>query len=271
MPQKKKKRKPRSRARGSAAPARAPQASTEDEPAQPDKRRERLEARREAKAKAAVQQRRKQQRARLTRIVVLVGTLSVIVWFLFLRNSIPDAIAGHEVEHFDPFISESQQGVLHTDQPVTYASDPPVSGDHAPRPAECGVYSEQLPNENMVHTLEHGAVGILYNPDAATEADIKTIEELVQSYDSHVFSEPYSGLDPPYAVVAWAHMMRLDSYDDAATKEFIEFFREGGDAPEQQPCPTTADSPFGEETASPEATPTVVPEPEETEKKKKKN
>lgn len=268
MPQKKKKRKPRSRARGGAAPARAPQVTTEEEaPAQPDKRRERLEARREAKAKAAVRQRRRQQRARLTRIVVLVGSLALIVWFLFLRNSIPDAIAGHEIEHFDPFISESQSGTLHTDQPQTYASDPPVSGNHSPRPAACGVYNTQIANENMVHTLEHGAVGILYNPDQAEEADIKDIEELVRSYDSHVFSEPYPELDPPFAVLAWAHMMRLETYDESATREFIDFFRQGGDAPEEQDCPITRNQPFGE-TPTPTPSPQGTPTPEETKKKK---
>ena len=270
MPQKKKKRKPRSRARGGAAPARAPETRAEETPAQPDKRRERLEARREAKAKAVVQQRRRQQRQRITRIVVLVGSLALIIWFLFLRNAIPDAIAGHEIEHFDPFISESQAGTLHTDQPVTYASDPPVSGEHSPRPADCGVYNTQVPNENMVHTLEHGAVGILYNPDQDKVDDIETIEELVQSFDSHVFSEPYPELDPPYAVLAWGHMMRLESYDDAATREFIDFFRQGGDAPEEQDCPTNQDNPFGE-TPSPTPSPGETETPKETKKEKKDN
>jgi hypothetical protein len=269
MPQKKKKRKPRSRARGAAAPARAPEQQTEETPAQSDKRRERLDARREAKAKAAVKQHRRRQRQRLTRIVVLVGTLSLIIWFLFLRNSIPDAIAGHEIEHFDPLISESGAGTLHTDQPVTYEMDPPVSGSHHPQPANCGVYSEQLPNENLVHTLEHGAVGILYNPSEAEAAEIEQIETLVQSYDSHTFSAPYPELDQPYAVVAWAHSMKLESYDEAAVEEFIEFFRQGGDAPEEQDCPTSVNNPFGEETPTP--TPTVSPAPEKTEKKKKNN
>lgn len=270
MPQKKKKRKPRSRARGGAAPARAPQETSEESPAQADKRRERLEARREAKAKALVQQQRRDRMRRLTRIVVLVGTAAFIIWFLFLRNAIPDAIAGHEVESYDPFISESRTGTLHTDQPVTYESDPPVSGSHAARPVNCGVYAEQVPNENMVHTLEHGAVGILYNPEASPD-EIEQIEALVQSYDSHVISAPYAELDPQYAITSWAYTMPLESYDEAAVKEFVDVFRQGGDAPEaNQECPTSVNNSFTEsQTATP--TPSVSPAPDKTEKEKKNN
>ena len=202
--------------------------------------------------------RRKQQaRARIIRIVVTVASIVLVVWFLFLRNSIPNAIAGHDLEHFDTFASESRAGTLHTDGAITYPADPPVSGEHRPTPADCGVYSEQIPNENMVHTLEHGAVGVLYKPDADKE-EIAKIEELVRSYESHVFSEPYPNLEDPYTVVAWAHLMRLDDFDQPAIKEFIDFFREAGDSPEDQECPMNVDSSFG---ATPTPTPSVSGSP----------
>ncbi len=266
MPQKKKKRKPRSRARGGTAPAPA-QPRREVTDATSDKRRERLEARREAKARAVAQQRRRQVISRIVRTAVILAGAAAIVWFLFLRGNIPDAIAGHEIEHYDPFISESRANTLHTDEPVQYESDPPVSGPHALQPSACGIYSEQLTNENMVHTLEHGAVGILYNPEAPRD-EIEQIEELVKGYDSHTFSAPYPGLDPQYAVIAWGHMMRLESFDEAATREFIDFFRMAGDSPEDQPCPTSVNDAFG---ATPTPTPSPTPLETPSEKKKKNN
>lgn len=256
MPPKKKKRKPRSRARGAGTGAATPQPEA---PQSQEKRRERLEARREAKAIAAARRRRQQQRARVVRLVVMVVSLAAIIWFLFIRNSIPNAIAGHELEHFDTFTSESQANTLHTDQPVTYEETPPVSGEHSPIPADCGVYGQAIADENMVHSLEHGAVGILYRPDAPVE-EIRVIEELVEDYDSHVFSSPYPDLEDPYTVVAWAHLMRLDSFDRDAIVEFIDVFREGGDAPEEQDCPMGASQPFE---PAPRATATV-PATEET-------
>ena len=194
----------------------------------------------------------------------------MIVWFLFIRGGIPDAIAGHEIEHFDTFTSESRAGTLHTDQPIQYPMDPPVTGEHAPNSADCGTYDTQLPNETMVHTLEHGTVGILYRPDAPLE-DIAQAEQLVTDYPSHVFSAPYAEMEDPFTIVAWAHMMRLDTFDEEAITEFIETFRQGGDAPEEQDCPMNSDSKF-EPTPTDSPTPGAeeTPAPTETPKKKEK-
>lgn len=190
------------------------------------------------------------------RLVVIVGSILALFWFLFLRGGTPDAIAGNKIEDFDTFAAESQAGQLHTTEDVQYASTPPVSGQHDPQPGSCGVNDAQIPDENMVHNLEHGAVGVLYRPDAPIE-DIREIERLVGDYDSHVFSEPYPDMETPYAVVAWAHLMRLKELEPNAITEFIDVFREGGDSPEEQPCPMDADDPFQPENVSP--TPTVSP------------
>lgn len=195
------------------------------------------------------------------RIVALLASVVAIVWFLFIRGSIPSAIAGYELEKFDTFTSESRANTLHSTDPITYNEAPPVSGQHSPNPADCGVYGEPIPNENMVHSLEHGAVGVLFAPDAPAD-EIKEIEAIVQDYDSHTFSAPYEGLETPYTVVAWANLMRLDSLDEPAIREFIEVFREGGDAPEQTPCLMASDEPFEpSSTASPSASPAPAASP----------
>lgn len=206
------------------------------------------------------QRHKQQRRARIVRIVVTLASVVAIVWFLFLRNSIPNAIAGHELEDFDTFASESRANQLHTTDPVTYTEVPPVSGQHSPNPADCGVYGEPIPNENMVHTLEHGSVGILYQPDAPVE-EVREAESIVQEFDSHAFSAPYEGLEDPYTIVAWAHLMRLDSFDREAVVEFFDVFRQGGDAPESTPCLMNSDEPFQPTpTGSPTPTPGETPD-----------
>ena len=183
----------------------------------------------------------------------MLASVVAIVWFLFIRGSIPDAIAGHDIEDFDAFVSESRANTLHTSDPLTYDENPPVSGQHSPQAAACGVYAQPLSNPNMLHALEHGSVGILYQPEAE-EKDIKEAESIVADYDSHVLSAPYEGLEDPFTIVAWAHLMRLDSFDRAAIVEYIETFREGGDAPESSDCPMGASQPFeSNPTASPGA------------------
>lgn len=212
-------------------------------------RRQRLEARRQAKAEAMAARRRQQLRERAIRWVVIAGIAIFSVWFLFFRGQAPDAIAGHEVEHLS-----LSGGGEHTETAVGYDTSPPVSGPHSQRAAPCGTHGGPLANENLVHTLEHGAVGIVYSPQAAPE-EIEEIEALVRSYDSHTFSAPFLDMKTPIAVLAWGHMMRLEEWDEAAAREFIDFFRQGGDSPEAfQDCPNVT-----RETST--ATPTPMPTP----------
>ena len=73
------------------------------------------------------------------------------------------------------------------DTPVDYTESPPVGGPHAPPPswADCTgtVYTVDIRHENAVHSLEHGAVWITYNPDDVSKADIDTLAEAGREQD----------------------------------------------------------------------------------------
>jgi hypothetical protein len=211
------------------------------------RRRERLEARRQAKAEAVAARQRKERRDKLIRRSVMVLALLGIVWFFFLRNVSPNEINGQ-----------------HQPPPISYETSPPVAGPHSTA-VPCGVYAEQIPNENQVHNLEHGAVGVQYKPDLPV-AQIRRIEELARSYDSHVFTGPYEDMDSNIALTAWGHMVRLDSFEEQTIRDFIDEFAQDGDAPEAfQDCPNEADDPFRPgATPSPEESPDASPSPSPT-------
>lgn len=59
-----------------------------------------------------------------------------------------------------------------------YNSNPPSSGPHWAVASRCGVYPEGLPNEVIVHNLEHGNVIISYNLTAT--AEVERLTRLVQ-------------------------------------------------------------------------------------------
>lgn len=229
-----------------------------------EKRRERLEAKRAAKAAAQEAKRKKEQRERLIRRIAMVALFGVLVWFLFLRGATPDEINGNPITEFST-VGANQ----HTSGEVPYENIPPVSGQHAPQPAQCGVYAQPIPDENMVHTLEHGSVGLLYQPDLELK-QIRRLESIVGEYDGQVFSMPYTGgMQSPITIAAWGHTMELDEVEEASIKEFIEVFRGGGDAPEANtPCAYQDPQPFQPEQPEGEATPsaevTLPPEGEET-------
>jgi uncharacterized protein DUF3105 len=216
----------------------SPGATVEDPNA---KRRERLEERRRQREQEIARARRVQQRERFVRLALIGAFLAAAAWFFFIRNQTPDQILGHSIETVS-FAGSGQ----HTDATVDYPTVPPLSGEHAPNPAPCGIHGQMIPNEQFVHTLEHGAVAIVYRPDLPPE-DIARIEAIVKDYEDHVVSAPNEELtDPPIAVAAWGHVMRLNEVDEPAIREFIDTFRGGGgDAPEaNQDCPNEVDQPF---------------------------
>ena len=227
-----------------------------------ERRRERLEARRQAKAAAEAARYRAERRARLTRRVITILAATALVWFFFLRSSTPSEIQGHPIRSF------AVQGAgehIQGDEIVSYESTPPVSGRHAPTPAPCGFYGEPLPNadvgdEMLVHTLEHGAVAVLYSPELPAD-EVTQLEGLVGDYEDDVLVAPYEGMEPVIAVASWGHMMELDELDLPAVREYIDVFRESSIAPEsgQQDCPTGVEQPF-----QPEASPSPGPSPSPT-------
>ena len=221
-------------------------------------RRERLEARRRAKAEELQRRRKAERREKLIRRAVMLLIVVGLVWFIFLRTQRPGEIDGHELE----LLSESIQGQQHVTGTVQYDSTPPVSGSHAASPVPlCGTYGDQIPNEQFVHTLEHGTIGILYDPEKVKVSDVRRIEEIVGGYDSHVLSMPYSTMETAIAVTSWGEMMRLDSLDAGAVREYIDTFRQKG--PEKIDCPMDADDEFQAEPA-PTQSPDPSPSPDQT-------
>lgn len=118
----------------------------------------------------------------------------------------------------------------HTEDPVDYASYPPLGGDHYPAWANCGAYAHAIPDEPAVHALEHGVVWIAYRPDVAT-ADIEALRARAVD-ETHILVTPYPGLRAPFVVTAWGRQLDLAALDDPRLQQFIDTYIRAGDAPE---------------------------------------
>jgi hypothetical protein len=120
----------------------------------------------------------------------------------------------------------------HRDGDIDYGHQPPVGGLHDQVPLECGFYGEPVREENVGHSLEHGAVWLAFAPDLPDE-DVAVIEQVAQA-NEEVLAAPYEGLDQGVAVVAtsWARQLTLESVDDPRLAAFVAAYENGEQHPE---------------------------------------
>lgn len=117
----------------------------------------------------------------------------------------------------------------HTTDDVTYDQTPPAGGEHNPYWLNCGVYSEPQTDENAVHSLEHGAVWVTYNPDIS-DADLDAIKAKLPT--TYVILSPFPGLENTVTLSAWNAQVSLDSVDDERFEKFFENYWRSSKVPE---------------------------------------
>jgi hypothetical protein len=124
-----------------------------------------------------------------------------------------------------------------------YAMRPATSGPHwqartttvdgVSAPAKWDVYEVALPDEILLHNLEHGGIGLHYDcPDGCPEL-VAQLESLVPRNRAQFIVAPYPTMESKIAITAWRHHLFLDEFDEAAINEFIDEYQDR--APESVP------------------------------------
>ncbi|MGY2065057.1 DUF3105 domain-containing protein [Blastococcus sp. SYSU DS0619] len=166
-------------------------------------------------------------------VAVVVFAAAVITYAVVQVNE-ADALQVDSIDEIDGAQVYEYEGGNHVTTTVDYTESPPVGGEHDPYWADCTgtVYDVDIRHENAVHSLEHGAVWITYNPDEVTDADIATLAELVDG-ESYRMMSPYEGLDSPISLQSWGEQLKVDSADDIRVKQFADLMTaKAGDFPE---------------------------------------
>lgn len=139
-------------------------------------------------------------------------------------TKIPGIFVGQSVNDGTTITFPNYRAALHVTaaQRVAYDRFPPVGGPHDAEWAACNgvVYPSAVRDENMVHTLEHGAIWIAYNPATLAAGDLDTLKALVVG-KTYISLSPYPSLDQPIALQAWGHQLKLGSADDPRVRQFI--------------------------------------------------
>ncbi len=198
----------------------------------PTKQELRRLARQERKIQEAHQlQRARQQRVGLFAVAGLL-VLGGAAWLVrgAVRSESGATTAGLGRSSQVPIVDYAEQSRDHIviGQPhPPYSSNPPTSGWHYPQPADWGYYAEELPDELVVHNLEHGGIWLSYRRADDTEL-IDQLVSLSRRYRSKVIITPRSRNDSRLAVAAWGHLMKLDRYDEPTIVNFINRFKDRG-------------------------------------------
>lgn len=127
-----------------------------------------------------------------------------------------------------PFSVHVQPGESHP----PYNSRPATSGWHTGAVARWGVYEDTfIPDEVLVHNLEHGGIGVHFDCDEGCPGLIGELSEIAGRYDKVVMS-PYPGMDSRIALTAWTFLDAFDEFDEERVTAFIEAHISSPDAPE---------------------------------------
>ncbi len=186
--------------------------------------------------------RRKQAKTKRNRSVgLLVGGITVVVAisliiFIITNGRGKGALTIEGVQTFTGLTANHVNGT------VNYQQTPPVGGDHSGAWLNCAVYADPVQNENALHSLEHGAVWITYDPTVITGEQLTTLRKAIPK--TYVILSPYQGLPSPIVASAWGVQLKVSQVNDPRITEFISKYRESKSGPEPgAPCTGGIDGP----------------------------
>jgi hypothetical protein len=133
----------------------------------------------------------------------------------------------------------------------SYPTQPPTSGPHNTVPLGAGQYPDPPPVDQVVHSLEHGAAVIWYDPSALSSKELTDLQTffLKQGERAKVIIAPYNYPDQgaagklpsgkQMALVAWHRMQTCTKVSLPVAFDFVYHYDSGfrvrdykGEAPE---------------------------------------
>jgi hypothetical protein len=103
----------------------------------------------------------------------------------------------------------------------SYNSNPPTSGPHTGNAvAGGGIKDAPVPDEIVVHSLEHGAVVLWYRDDVGQE-DLERLKKVFNEAVGKKIMIPRNNMDKPIALTSWNYRLLLDTVDEEKIKGIL--------------------------------------------------
>jgi hypothetical protein len=160
--------------------------------------------------------------------LVVVGLTAILLFSLLAPGA--SAVVG------TPLAMDGRTHITEGTAGGPYSSTPAASGPHWPQPIQWGVYTSAIPQEPVIHNLEHGGIVIWYQAGQLTPSQVAELEEYVRGWNASerfkVLVAPWGGADfgHPAAIVGWTWLQYLDEVDTELMDQFID--QHYGDGPE---------------------------------------
>jgi hypothetical protein len=123
---------------------------------------------------------------------------------------------------------------------VAYQNNPPASGPHYAVVLQYGLYEgEDIPAPYWVHSLEHGAIVVLYKCDQPCPDLVQSLGDMLDLFplskwdNRKIVIVPYRQMDAPLMAVAWNVQMPLEQFEPQALIDF--YSRHVDQGPEDVP------------------------------------
>lgn len=161
-----------------------------------------------------------------------VVAVLLVVGLLYLGFQGP-AIANSGIEGAEVLPNPGQG---HQEGDISHTDEVPVGGIHNAAWQNCGIYEEPIREENVIHSMEHGAVWLAYQPDLPAD-QVEILRDLVRQERSRtreplIVLAPKPGLDVPIVATAWRVQLKLDDASDERLGQFPQRYQRGSFTPE---------------------------------------
>ncbi|MHA2060834.1 MAG: DUF3105 domain-containing protein [Candidatus Sifarchaeia archaeon] len=189
-------------------------------------KRERKKKLKELKRKKAKQQETLKKVRNM--VIVLAVLVTIVVGYRLATKKSPEEVAFEQeinevslegrVEEFE--IEDANH--IGAGQTTTYNTNPPTSGSHWANPADWRFNDKELPDEQLVHNIEHGGIWITYKD--LDEDSLGKLKDIAKSNSNSVVITKRDNNDDPIVVASWGRMMKLTEVDGAIIQKYIDTY-----------------------------------------------
>ena len=165
----------------------------------------------------------------------LIPILSLLT---FMLSSIPTSYAAPKASAIEGLITaKGKLSQEHNDAKLKYdlSKSIPMGGVHNSYWVACKVWDTPVAPEYAIHSLEHGAIWIVYN-STLKPAEVNIIKNLAKN-DPYMLVTKVDNAKDPITVTAWGFQIKAKKANDLRIPLFIKTYKNSKTTPELgAPC-----------------------------------